>query len=144
MAATQPEQNHLADLIAAHEERVGLLRIQAARQGDDTPPHVTSEITRIEGDLVQLRQTANVALVEELGAVGRYQIVIGHIMRLDADIGRLRRIVEMQDAQSGARFDDLRNHIDARLDTILLALARPAEPPRPALVRQHAPARKGR
>lgn len=148
MPSTPPEHNPLADLIAAHEERLGILRIQAARKGDDTPAEITSEIGRITDELAHLKQAAAAAispeLVEELGAVGRYQVLIGNIMRLDADIISLARSVRELDTRVDAhfdelrnhtdqRFDELRNHIDGRLDTILLALARPAEPPlRPA------------
>lgn len=138
MATTQPQLDHnpLADLIAAHEERLNILRIQAARKGDDTPAEITSEIGRITDELAHLKQAAAAAmspeLVEELGAVGRYQVLIGNIMRLDADIISLARSVRELDARNDARFDELRNHIDQRLDTILLTLARPAEPaPRP-------------
>jgi hypothetical protein len=135
MAAAQPEHNPLADLIAAHEERLGLLRIQAARKGDDAPAEITAEIARITNELDHLKQAATASLsaelVEDLGPVGRYQNLIGNIMRLDADIGRVRRAVELLDIRMDERFDALRTHIDQRLDTILLALPRSVEPLRP-------------
>jgi hypothetical protein len=153
MAAAQPEYNQLAELIIAHEERLGILRIQAARHGDDTPPHIVAEIARITDELSHLKQAASYpvspALMEELGPAGRSQLWMSHIMRLDADIGRVRRAVEQLDEQTGARFDELRNHIDGRLDTILLTLASAREPvqsphqPSPQLARP-APLARGK
>jgi hypothetical protein len=142
MTAVQPEHNQLADLIAAHEQRLGILRIQAARKGDDTPPEITAEIARITDELAHLKQATSYpispTLMEELGPAGRSQLWMSHIMRLDADIGRLARDLRDLSAHIDDRFDALRVHIDQRLDLILLAMAsvsqpaiRPARPPQP-------------
>lgn len=39
--------NHNEDLIAAHRERLNILQVQAARYGDDVPPHILVEIKRL-------------------------------------------------------------------------------------------------
>ncbi len=66
------------ELIAAHRERLRKLQIQAARYGDETPPHIATEIDRIEAELAQLKQAAATPisddLVEQLGPTGRYQL----------------------------------------------------------------------
>jgi hypothetical protein len=118
--AIQPEQNnHLAELIAAHEERVGILRIQAARMGTDTPPHITIEIEKIIDELAHLKQASTYpvspALMEELGPAGRSQLWMSHIMRLDADIGRVAR--DLRELR-GHDLRELREHLDERIDEL--------------------------
>jgi hypothetical protein len=98
MPATKHARQGLDDLIAAHAERLRILQLQAARQGSDAPPHVIAEIERIERELAQLRAAATTtvseAIVEELGPMGRYQLWMSHIMRLDANIGRVEKKVD--------------------------------------------------
>lgn len=98
MPATKHDRQGLDDLIGAHSERLRLLQLQAARMGTDTPPHVVAEIERIDRELAQLRQaaatTVSEAIVEELGPMGRYQLWMSHIMRLDANIGRVEKKVD--------------------------------------------------
>lgn len=119
MPATTLQRSNLAELIDAHAERLRVLELSAARQGDSTPPHVITEIERIERELAQLKQAAAMSisgdLVEELGSVGRYQLWMSHIMRLDTDIGRVRRDLE----QIEAKIDSLHD----KFDRALLALA---------------------
>lgn len=98
MPATQYDRKNLDELIAAHSDRLRQLQLQAARQGSETPPHVVVEVERIERELAQLRQAAatviSEGLVEELGPMGRYQLWMSHIMRLDANIGRVERKID--------------------------------------------------
>lgn len=98
MPATKQDRSNLNDLIEAHTERLRLLEVRAARQGQDTPADVLGEIERIERELAQLRQAAaypvSDELIEELGPTGRYQLWMSHIMRLDGDIGHARREIE--------------------------------------------------
>lgn len=98
MPAIKHDRQNLDDLIRAHTERLRVLQISAARFGDDAPPHVVTEIERIERELAQLRQAAATSisseLVEELGPTGRYQLWMSHIMRLDANIGRVEQKVD--------------------------------------------------
>lgn len=119
MPAIKHDRTNLDDLIQAHTERLRVLAVQAARYGNDTPPHITVEIERIEGELVQLRQAAATpisdALVEELGPTGRYQLWMSHIMRLDTDIGRVRRDLERIEGKIDA--------LHEKFDRALLALA---------------------
>jgi uncharacterized protein YicC (UPF0701 family) len=107
MPATTHDRQNLAELIAAHEGHLRQLLLRRARQGDDTAPHVVTEIERVESELAQLKQAAatpiSATLVEELGPAGRYQLWMAHIMRLDADIGRLRHDVERMET----KIDDL-------------------------------------
>jgi hypothetical protein len=116
MPATKHDQANLDELIRAHTDRLRILQRQQARMGDDTPPHVVTEIERIDAELAQLKQAAalpiSATLVEELGPTGRYQLWMSHIMRLDSDIGRLRRDLEL-DIQ----------RIEGKLDQVLIALA---------------------
>lgn len=116
MPATKHDRTNLDDLIAAHTERLRVLTRQHARMGDDTPPHVVTEIARIDAELAQLKQAAatpiSAELVEELGPSGRYQLWMSHIMRLDSDIGRMRRDLEA----------DIKR-IEEKLDAVLIALA---------------------
>lgn len=111
MAATETQAN-IDEMIQAHERRRRRLALQAARQGDETPPHILTEIEDIDAELVQLRSAASVkisdTLVEQLGPTGRYQLWMSHIMRLDTDIGRL-----------SDRIDALHD----KFDQVLIALA---------------------
>jgi hypothetical protein len=143
--AIQPEQNnHLAELIAAHEERVGLLRIQAARMGADTPPHITIEIEKIIDELAHLKQASSYpvspALMEELGPAGRSQLWMSHIMRLDADIGRVARDlrelrgIDLRELREHVdkRIDDFQAQINQRFDNLVLAIAASQPAAKPA------------
>ena len=106
-AATTTDQNNLHELIAAHQQRLHLLQVKAAKFGNDVPVQILGEIEQIDKDLAQLKQAAaqpiSPALVEELGPTGRYQLWMANIMRLDADIGQVRREVE----RLHERFDEL-------------------------------------
>ena len=117
MPATMHDRQSLDELIAAHTDRLRRLQLQAARYGNDAPPHIVTEIERIERELSQLKQAAATpvsdALVEELGPTGRYQLWMSHIMRLDTDIGEVKREVRALHE----KFDQL---------LIGLALTRPA------------------
>jgi phage shock protein A len=112
LATQQDDRASLDELIRAHEGYLQQVHLQRARLGAQAPPHLETEIARVEAELAQLRQAAAVKisseLVEELGPTGRYQLWMSHIMRLDTDIGRLRRDIEA---------------IDAKLDQVLIALA---------------------
>ena len=127
MPATQYDRQNLDELIQAHAERLHKLQLQAARFGADAPPHIVVEIERIDAELAQLKQAAaqpiSAALVEELGPLGRYQLWMAHIMRLDTDIGRLRRDVmaELHDARTEWRADIAR--VEGKLDQVLILLA---------------------
>lgn len=101
MPATQHSPANLDDLIQAHSARLRVLQRQAARQGDDTPPHVVIEIEQIEAKLAQLQATVQVVatapvdpeIADALGPIGRHQLVTVQIMRLDGDISDLKKEV---------------------------------------------------
>lgn len=107
MSAVVRDHNDLNELIDAHSKRLHVLRVQEARFGNDAPAHIVAEIDQIEAELAQLKAAAaqpiSSQLVEELGPTGRYQLWMSHIMRLDAQIGHVRRDVE----RLHERFDDL-------------------------------------
>jgi hypothetical protein len=133
MPATQQDRRSLDELIEAHSARLRVLARQAARQGNDTPPHIVTEIEAIEGELAQLKQAAATpvsdALVEELGPTGRYQLWMSHIMRLDMDIGRLRKMIETLTSQQERDMRDLHQRIDLMQYEVLRALGkRPRRP----------------
>lgn len=90
---TTEQQTDLAALIGAHEGYLKQLQLQAATLGINAPPHIATEIHRVGAELAQLKQAAAISvsdeIVEQLGPTGRYQLWMAHIMRLDADIGRI-------------------------------------------------------
>jgi len=98
MPSSEKERSHINQLIEAHTEHLKVLQIQSARFGTSAPAHITTEIDRCERELSQLRQSAAISisgeLAEELGVIGRYQLMSSHIMRLDADIGRLEQKID--------------------------------------------------
>ena len=53
MPALKQDHATLDELIAAHQGRLRPLQIQAARQGNDTPPHVLTEIEQIESEIAE-------------------------------------------------------------------------------------------
>lgn len=114
MPATTRDRRNLDDLIAAHESYLRQVELQHARLGASAPPHIATEIERVSAELAQLRQAAahpiSAALVEELGPAGRYQLWMAHIMRLDSDIGEVKREVRS---------------LHEKFDQVLIALAVP-------------------
>lgn len=98
MPASEQEQSHINELIEAHAAHLKALQIQSARLGVSAPAHIATEIDRYERELAQLRQSAAISisgeLAEDLGVIGRYQLMSSHIMRLDTDIHRLSRKVD--------------------------------------------------
>lgn len=98
MPATKQDRQSLNELITAHEGYLRQVQLQYARLGANAPPHIVTEIERVEAELAQLKQAAATpisdALVEELGPSGRYQLWMSHIMRLDANIGRVEQKVD--------------------------------------------------
>jgi hypothetical protein len=113
------QQTSLAELIEAHQARRRKLQLQAARFGNETPAHILTEIEQIDAELQQLKAAAATPvsdeLVEQLGPVGRYQLWMAHIMRLDTDIGRVADRVEK---------------LHEKFDQLLIALAVEATPVR--------------
>ena len=98
MPATSHETS-IAELRQAHEARLRFLRLRAAREGNDTPPEVLTEIEDIESRLDQLAETLQVVaqspvspdIADAIGPVGRHQLTMSHIMRLDAELGGCKR-----------------------------------------------------
>lgn len=127
-ATQQDDRANLDELIRAHEGYLQQVQLQRARLGAGAPPHLETEIARVEAELAQLRQAAAVKisseLVEELGPTGRYQLWMSHIMRLDADIGRVRRMVETLVAQQERDMNALRDRIDEMQYEVLRALGK--------------------
>jgi len=83
------KQIDTADLIAAHEAHLRQLYLSRAQLGIATPPHIHTEIARIETELDRLRPSP-----APLDIMTVYRLLAADIMRLDAQIGSLRRLVE--------------------------------------------------
>lgn len=101
MPATQHSPANLDDLIQAHSARLRVLQRQQARMGNDTPPHIVTEIADIEAKLVQIQATIQAAaaspvdpeIADALGPVGRYQLITAQFLRVDGDISDLKKEV---------------------------------------------------
>lgn len=101
MPATQQDRQGLDELRDAHRKRLRQLQIQAARMGDDTPPHVVIEIEQIEGKLAQLEAAAQAVaaapvdpdIADALGPAGRFQLINVQFYRIDSDISDLKKEV---------------------------------------------------
>lgn len=109
------ELQHVADLIAAHEAHLRQLYLTRAQMGVATPPHVHTEITRIERELDRLQPGP-----QPLDVMTAYRLMVAETMRLDAAIGRVQRELR-----------DLREHIDQRFDRLLAALINRPQPTKP-------------
>src|SRR5262245_34271139 len=101
MPATQQTPANLDDLVQAHSARLRVLQRQQARMGNDTPPHIVTEIEAIEAKLSQLQATAQAVafapvdpeIADALGPVGRHQLMTAQILRIDGDISDLKKDV---------------------------------------------------
>ncbi len=100
------ELQHVADLIAAHEANLRQLYLTRAQLGLHAPPHIHTEIARIERELDRLQPGP-----QPLDQMTTYRLMVAETMRLDAAIGQARR-----------ELTQLREHIDQRFDSLLAAL----------------------
>lgn len=99
MPATKQEQTSIAELRQAHESRLRFLRLRAAREGNDAAPEVLTEIEDIEARLSQLAETLQTVaqspiqpdIADAIGPVGRHQLTMSHIMRLDAEMSDCKK-----------------------------------------------------
>lgn len=100
-------RSNLTELRREHERRLRQLELRAAREGSDVPPQVAIEVEDIQAKIAEIDQMLGVVaaapvsaeVADALGPAGRYQVLYSHIMRLDGDIGRLARQVEMLQQQ---------------------------------------------
>lgn len=111
MPAIEMQNND--DLIAAHEAHLTQLYLTRAQLGIQAPPHIHTEIARIERELDRLQPKP-----QPMDAMMLYRLFLAETMRLDAAIGMARRDIK-----------ELREHIDRRLDNLFAALVRPAPQP---------------
>lgn len=110
------EREHTADLIAALEQHLRELFLTRAKLGTYTPPHINTEIERIQGELTRLQSSA-----QSFDGMTMGRVLMAECMRLDTAIRDVRREVR-----------DLREHIDQRFDSLLTALAARVSPePKP-------------
>jgi hypothetical protein len=104
---TLTARSNLAELRREHERRLQLLGKRAAREGDDTSPAVLTEIEDIQAKIAEIDHNLGVVaaapvssdVADALGPAGRYQVLYSHIMRLDGDIGRIARQLELLQQQ---------------------------------------------
>ena len=97
--AVERSRDTVAALRQAHEARLRVLRLRAAREGAGAPPEVLTEIEDIEQTLAELDATMQTVrespiapdMVEALRPVERYQLLYSHIMRIDADMIHCQR-----------------------------------------------------
>lgn len=102
MPATEQGPATIAELRSAHEARLRVLRLRAARAGNDAPPEVLTEIEDIERKLLHLAETVQTVaqspiapdVADALGPIGRHQLTMSHIMRLDGDLIACKRELE--------------------------------------------------
>lgn len=110
------EQQHVTDLITAHEAHLRQLYLSRAQLGIQTPPHIHTEIARIERELDRLQPGP-----QPLDVMTAYRLLVAESMRLDAAIGRVQRELR-----------DLREHMDRRLDSLFTVLTNRPIPTKPA------------
>lgn len=83
------QQENRDDEVAAYEAHLRQLYISRAQLGAAAPPHIHTEIARIERKLDGLQPKP-----AALDVMTVYRLLAADIMRLDAQIGRLQRLVE--------------------------------------------------
>lgn len=109
------EREPLAELIAAHEGHLRQLYLTRAQMGLQTPAHIHTEIDRIQREIDRLQPGP-----QPLDAMTMYRLMAAETMRLDAQIGQVRRDLVQ-----------LREHIDQRFDSLLAALINRPQPTKP-------------
>lgn len=78
-----------ADLRQAKEQRLQALEMQQAQKGNDTPPHILTEIDQLRTDIDLMDVTpVSPEIIEAVpGTTG--QILLGAVMKLTRDVGGL-------------------------------------------------------
>lgn len=88
--AQEPDQ--LAELIAAHRAHLHQLQLRYAELGALTPPHIFTEIARVEREIERLIDQAPVITNNEL-----YRVMTLDSLRQDGNQWRLeRQMIDMQ------------------------------------------------
>lgn len=89
------QRMRLDEIRAAHEERLATLRVQAAREGRNTPPEVINEIRQIEKDLRLANgiDDASDTMLELLGRFAQRRATDGLVLEIQADMRDLEKSV---------------------------------------------------
>lgn len=100
-APSDDERANVADLIAAHKRYLFQIKKQVAQQGINAPPHLATEIERVEKELAQLEPAAAVTTgpLAALDDVGRFQLLLGQVNTLADQVLHVRERVAEDTAQ---------------------------------------------
>jgi len=116
-AETQRQLGELDEHRSAHKARLHVLEIQAARQGNNTPPEVVNEIGEIKTKLVPID-----AAIFKLTYVGNIRADIPGNGRGD-NVGRaVERTLERERRAMVARQSDVEMLTDVRLAVVVDAI----------------------
>jgi hypothetical protein len=90
---THDQRMRLDEIRSAHEERLATLRLQAARQGRNTPPEVINEIRQIEKDLRLANgiDDASDTMLELLGRFAQRRATDSLVLDIQADLRDMQK-----------------------------------------------------
>ena len=91
------ERRNLQEIIEALERRLEVREVQTAQLGPNTPPEIRTEIEDIQVQLRALRPGARTRvdpeIVQEIGPLGQYQLLLAHIQQLHGDVYNNRKFI---------------------------------------------------
>lgn len=87
------QRMRLDEIRTAHEDRLAALRVQAAREGRNTPPEIINEIRQIEKDLKLASgiDDASDTMLELLGRFAQRRATDALVLEIQADLHDLQR-----------------------------------------------------
>lgn len=87
------QRMRLDEIRTAHEERLAVLRVQAAREGRNTPPEIVTEIRQIEKDLRLANgiDDASETMLDLLGRFAQRRATDSLVLQIQADMRDLQR-----------------------------------------------------
>lgn len=98
---TERIKQHRAAVVSELRKRLEKLEIQVAQMGPNTPPITLIEIDDIKAQIEELTPEHQSAIsaetAEDLGPVGRYQVLMSHVQTLYAKDYALEKALEKLD-----------------------------------------------
>jgi hypothetical protein len=87
------QRMRLDEIRSAHEERLAVLRLQAAREGRNTSPEVINEIRQLEKDLGLANRIdeASETMLELLGRFAQRRATDALVLEMQADLRDLQK-----------------------------------------------------
>lgn len=87
------QRMRLDEIRTAHEERLGVLRLQIAREGRNAPPEVITEARQIEKDLKLANgiDDASETMLELLGRFAQRRATDALVLEIQADLRDLQK-----------------------------------------------------